>query len=320
MSVRFDHSPAALAAGLLMAGLALSPTAALGGQHTLKSHSLEAPGKATATAISGGAKISNQVKPTAKVRLICAHGFRVVRMGSKTFPANKRYRTEVVPLEPLTDAASLARACKGGHGAVLAKNTIKHKCKKVKVVVGPTAAAYRPQVFPQYELKCENLPVAGAAKTPLKLYWSSARQENFVAGTAAGAGAATKASYKLVRFEGQLLKKAGTNTVPLKLYWNSARKDNFSATTAAGQAAAKKAGYKYSRVQGHVFRPDKPPPKGTVPLELYWSASRKDNLSLASDATRKAAKAAGYTRVRLQGYIYKLPNVHFDLNASGSFK
>ena len=61
-----------------------------------------------------------------------------------------------------------------------------------------------------------------------------------------------------------------------------------------------------------------PTPKtGTVPLKLYWSSTRNDNFSVADPASEKAAKAAGYRFVRLQGYVYPLP-VAKNLKADGS--
>ena len=54
-------------------------------------------------------------------------------------------------------------------------------------------------------------------------------------------------------------------------------------------------------VQGRIFATQQ---AGTVPLKLYWSAERKDNFSTATAWGEAAAKWAGYTFVRIQGYVY----------------
>ena len=45
----------------------------------------------------------------------------------------------------------------------------------------------------------------------------------------------------------------------------------------------------------------------TAPLDVYWSASRKDLWSLASDASRAQAIAAGY--VLVQKEVARVPTV-----------
>lgn len=44
---------------------------------------------------------------------------------------------------------------------------------------------------------------------------------------------------------------------------------------------------------------------GTVPLQLYWSAQRGDNFTTATAQGRAGARAAGYTFVRVESYVYR---------------
>jgi hypothetical protein len=46
------------------------------------------------------------------------------------------------------------------------------------------------------------------------------------------------------------------------------------------------------------------PPPGTVPLKLFWSPERGDNFTTATAQGEKDALAAGYSFVRLEGYVF----------------
>jgi hypothetical protein len=41
-----------------------------------------------------------------------------------------------------------------------------------------------------------------------------------------------------------------------------------------------------------------------VPLKLYWSEARGDNLTTATQQGEADAKAAGYRFIRIEGYVY----------------
>lgn len=45
-------------------------------------------------------------------------------------------------------------------------------------------------------------------------------------------------------------------------------------------------------------------PSGTVPLDLYWSASRSDHFTTSTDVGRRDARVAGYQHVRTEGYVH----------------
>jgi hypothetical protein len=57
----------------------------------------------------------------------------------------------------------------------------------------------------------------------------------------------------------------------------------------------------YIRTEGRVF--DAPMP-GTVPLRLSWSDARGDNFSTATPQGANDAIAAGYSFIRVEGYVY----------------
>jgi hypothetical protein len=46
-----------------------------------------------------------------------------------------------------------------------------------------------------------------------------------------------------------------------------------------------------------------------VPLDLYWSDSRQDNFTTATDQGRRDAVAAGYRFVRTEGYVWPTQGV-----------
>jgi hypothetical protein len=143
-------------------------------------------------------------------------------------------------------------------------------------------------------------PAKPALSTPLNLYWSGARQDNFITATAEGTADAASAGYGLVRAEGRLLTKHCPRTIPLRSYFSSQSGDNLAVATAAGQSTAQAAGYSPVRIEGYIY--EKPEPK-TVPLKLYWSAARGDYATVASPEAEKATEYAGYKFVRIEGYV-----------------
>jgi hypothetical protein len=144
-------------------------------------------------------------------------------------------------------------------------------------------------------------PAAPPQTTPLKVYWSERRGDNFSTTSAEDEAAARDAGYQFGDVEGALLAQPAPGTVPLKLFWNAEREDNFSSATAVGEQEALAVGYTFVRVQGYVFTGEHP---GTVPLLLFWSAARGDNFTTATAAGAEAARSVGYEFVRIEGYIY----------------
>ncbi len=137
--------------------------------------------------------------------------------------------------------------------------------------------------------------------TPLQLYWSGQRSDNFVTADPKGGNDALGAGYRYVRDEACVLSAQQQGSVPLNLYWNAGRGDNFTTATNQGVRSARAAGYRFVRVEGYVFKRQQP---DTVPLNLYWSAKREDNFTTATNQGVRAARAAGYVFVRVEGYAY----------------
>jgi hypothetical protein len=93
----------------------------------------------------------------------------------------------------------------------------------------------------------------------------------------------------------------------LTLYWSPDRQDNFTTGTKQGRNDAIAAGYQYIRNEGYCVRSSRRCAqwrKGTVPLKLYWSEARGDNLTTATQQGEADAKAAGYRFIRIEGYVY----------------
>ncbi len=151
-----------------------------------------------------------------------------------------------------------------------------------------------------FDNKASCAAATAKSSTPLKLFWSAQRQDNFVTATAQGGTDAVKAGYDLVRTEGRLLPTQCPGTIPLKSYWHKERGDNMATATKAGQGAAEGAGYSPVRIEGYLYEKQEP---NTLPLKLYWNAARGDNMTVASAEAEADAKAGGYKFVRIEGYV-----------------
>ncbi|MFE7128389.1 hypothetical protein [Streptomyces sp. NPDC057617] len=140
-----------------------------------------------------------------------------------------------------------------------------------------------------------------ALRTALLLWWSAARGDNFIAGTAAEDQSAREAGYSFSRQEGWGLKTQDPGTVPLYLFWSAGRGDNFSTATQVGIDSAYAAGYSYAGIQAYIYPVQV---SGTVPLYQFWSSTRQDNFATATAEGINSAYAAGYTLARVEGYVY----------------
>ena len=83
--------------------------------------------------------------------------------------------------------------------------------------------------------------------------------------------------------------------------WSASRTEH--ATVAQFESGSlNSSGYQWSSSEGWLFAKQAPQ---TVPLQLYWNASRNDFFTTASADGINSAVAAGYTFVRTQGYVYR---------------
>lgn len=85
--------------------------------------------------------------------------------------------------------------------------------------------------------------------------------------------------------------------VPLYLFWNGID-DNYSSVNSSIS------GYQRIRVEAQILQAPWP---GTVPLQLYFHAGRRDSLLAATPETENAAKQAGYTWLRTEGHVFQGP-------------
>jgi hypothetical protein len=85
--------------------------------------------------------------------------------------------------------------------------------------------------------------------------------------------------------------------------WSASRTD-YSTVAPVDRPTMDSNGYKWLYSDGWIF--DKQAPQ-TVPLQLYWNASRNDYLTAATPEAINYAISVGYTFVRTEGYIYQAP-------------
>jgi hypothetical protein len=142
---------------------------------------------------------------------------------------------------------------------------------------------------------------------PLSHYWSNTRTDNFSTASQKGKNAALTAKYRFVRTDGYVL-NTSSNTegqaVPLYLYYNSTRKDYFTTASPRGIRSAIAAGYNKVGIEGYVLNKVNSKFKHLYkPLWLYYNNARKDNFTIATPKGIKDAEAAGYRKVRIEGYV-----------------
>lgn len=82
----------------------------------------------------------------------------------------------------------------------------------------------------------------------------------------------------------------------LTTFWSETRTDN-----ATLEDERQPPEYTRLRIEGGIF--NFPMPRG-VPLNLYWSAARSDNMLATSGPSEQQALAANYVFVRTVGYVY----------------
>ena len=92
--------------------------------------------------------------------------------------------------------------------------------------------------------------------TPLYLYYSNTRKDNFTTASAEGIRAAEAGGYRNAGIEGYILKSVHPRYKhlykPLWLYYHSTRKDNFVTASKRGMDVAEVGGYRKVRIEGYV--------------------------------------------------------------------
>jgi len=162
---------------------------------------------------------------------------------------------------------------------------------------------------------------------PLEHYWNKDRKDNFCTASTIGKNNALGGKYRFVRVDGYVLNKPSSvegKATPLYLYYNAKRKDNFTTASTLGIRAAEAGGYRKVGIEGYVLKTVNTKYKHLYkPLWLYYHDIRKDNFTTATKAGIKAAKAGGYRKVRIEGYVRinnstnLAPNTNSTLKNSG---
>lgn len=146
-------------------------------------------------------------------------------------------------------------------------------------------------------------------------WWSPSRKDNFATTDPSWAGKVGEKrspDYRLFRIEGLIFREQKAGTIPLYSWYSPGRGDNFLTSNPdwSGQEGDRKSpDYRFVRVEGYIHDPNIPPPihSSIVPLNSFWSPSRKDNFSTSDGIW---AGAVGETRdpdyrlFRNEGYIY----------------
>lgn len=166
----------------------------------------------------------------------------------------------------------------------------------------PTSTFSPPPVMPPTITQAPQRVCDQYETIPLQLYWSDERQDNITVASSESINGATSANYRFVRTEGHVLQNPQSGTLPLVLYYEGYTFfDNFTVATSEGITQAIAAGYWRVRdsVEGYIFTTQYP---GTIPLNLYYHAERRDNFTTASQAGQADGKA-WYQFIRTEGYV-----------------
>ncbi|GAB5550542.1 MAG: hypothetical protein Sapg2KO_01330 [Saprospiraceae bacterium] len=97
----------------------------------------------------------------------------------------------------------------------------------------------------------------------------------------------------------------------LEHYWDGRRADNFSTASTTGKNNAVRGKYQFVRVDGYVLTKSSSVEGKTTPLYLYYNDARKDHFTTASALGIRAAKAGGYRKVAMEGYVLSSVNVKY---------
>jgi hypothetical protein len=131
-------------------------------------------------------------------------------------------------------------------------------------------------------------------RTPIWLYWNSARAENVTTRS-------TLVGFERIRVEGYLFANPHPGTVPVKTFYHDTRDDYALVATAKGESDLLAAGYRFIRIEGYGFAQPFPT---TVPLKLYWNPSRTDHATVAEARSEQDQKNSGYTYQRIEAYVF----------------
>lgn len=96
----------------------------------------------------------------------------------------------------------------------------------------------------------------------------------------------------------------------LYTWYSPGRGDHFTTTDPAWAGAIgsrRSPDYRLVRIEGSVLSAEFPQPPDTVPLYSFWNPERGDNFLTSDPACTSRTSGDGYTRFRLEGYLYAEP-------------
>lgn len=142
-------------------------------------------------------------------------------------------------------------------------------------------------------------PSSSFPENALVQWWSDQRQDSCLCATNECNDIQAQSGYKFVRIEGFRPSSSAPGTVRLFDYWNGNIMDNYATTNSSVPAGYTKAIF----ADGVVFAQRQP--SGTVPLQTWWSAGRRDWLTVASEAGIAYANQNGYVLGNQQvGFVF----------------
>ena len=157
-------------------------------------------------------------------------------------------------------------------------------------------------------VQCEDL-------VQISNWWSTDRKDNFATADpkwAGRVGEKRSPDYRLFRIEGLVFREQKSGTIPLYSWYSPSRGDNFLTSNPewSGQDGdTKSPDYRFVRVDGYIHDPSLPRPDhpSIVPLNSFWSSSRKDNFATADGIWAGAVgemRDPDYRLFRKEGYLY----------------
>lgn len=98
--------------------------------------------------------------------------------------------------------------------------------------------------------------------------------------------------------------------VELNTWHSPSRGDHITSTSPTYTSTAtspQNPDYVFLRTEGYIYAADAPQPAGTVAVWSFWNPHRNDNFLTTDPAWTGVTEQHGYTRYRLEGYVYTAP-------------
>ncbi|PSN16112.1 hypothetical protein C7293_04035 [filamentous cyanobacterium CCT1] len=152
---------------------------------------------------------------------------------------------------------------------------------------------------------------AGEDRLPLNSFWNARTQDNLATTAIGDELYSFDGNWSQYRTEGYLLPEIQRVT-PLYTWYGHNRGDHFTTTDpnwagVVGDRRVSGVDYELMRVEGRVFSPDLPQPKGTRALWSFWNPAAGDNFLTTRSKWVRSRSREGYTRYRLEGFLYSTP-------------